>query len=48
MDDVDILLLIVVPIGSMVLVGIIVFGWMIWDDYKTGHQKPKEKFFDGE
>ena len=43
-----ILILIAVVIGSMVLVGIIGFGWAVWDDYKSGHTREKEKFFDGE
>ena len=42
------LFLIAAVIGSMVLVAIVGFGWMIWDDYKSGHTREKEKFFDGE
>lgn len=36
-------LLLIIPM--MFIVGVIVFGWAIWDDYKSGHTRHREKFF---
>lgn len=37
-------LILIIP-AVMFVVGIIGFGWMVWDDYKSGHTRHSEKFF---
>jgi len=41
----EILLILAVIFACMPVLGAILFGWEIWDDYKTGHTRHKEKFF---
>ena len=36
-------LILIIPV-VMFVVGIIGFGWMVWDDYKSGHTRHSENF----
>ena len=41
----EILLILAVIFVGMPVLGAILFGWAIVDDYKSGHTRHSEKFF---
>lgn len=41
----EILVMLAIIFVGMPVLGAILFGWAIWDDYKSGHKRHEEKIF---